>query len=266
MLASVPQRAPIGFALVDDDLRYEVVNDVLADINGVAIAEHAGRTIGEILPDVAEVVTPLLQGVIDTGEPVIGVEVNGTTPPQPGVERTWSMNYYRIDLDGDQRVGLFVEEITERANARRRAQRLASIVEDLAGADSTEDVAAVVAAEVADYFDAETAFVGVVDESSPRITADDDTAYGAALRSGKSVFVSDAHDRVERVGQEFNPPIEATAVMPCRSADGSVTAVLAVGWSKRIEYDRVPIDELNTMAALIGNVLERNSAAADRPT
>lgn len=281
LLASVLQRAPIGFALVDDDLRYEVVNEVLAEINGTSIADHIGRPITDVVPDVAGAVTPLLEHVIDTGESVTGIEIVGVTPSQPDVERTWSANYYRLDLDGDMRVGLFIEEITGRADARRRAQRLASIAERLARADSTDEIAVVIADQVADYFNAQVAVVGIIAPDSRTIeilagenvlaalgdavaTADDDTAYGAAIRSGEPVLITDAKDRIERFGPEFDPPIEASAAMPCRSADGSITAIMGIEWSRRIERDQFPMDQLNTMAALIGSVLERNRAADDR--
>jgi GAF domain-containing protein len=281
LLASILQRAPIGFALVDHDLRYEIVNDVLADINGATIESHIGRTINDVVPDVADGVNALLGSVISTGEPVTGVEVVGTTPSQPNVQRTWSTNYYRLDLDGDLRVGLFVEEITERANARRRAQRLATITEDLAGADSTDEVANVIGDHLAEYFGAYAAAVGVVNRPGPSIsilagsnvlaalgqitvTVEDDTAYGVALRSGEAVFVTDAQDRATRFGSGFQLPIGASAALPCQSADGSTIAVMVIGWARRIEQGQFPVDQLKTMAALIGNVLERNRAADER--
>jgi hypothetical protein len=186
-----------------------------------------------------------------------------------------------LDLDGDIRVGLFVEEVTERANARRRAQRLATITELLAKADSTDEVANVIGTHLAQYFGADAAAVGVINRPGPSIsilagsnvlaalgdttvTAGDDTAYGAALRSGEAVFVTDAQDRATRFGSDLQPPMGASAALPCQSADGSTTAVMVVGWAPRIEQGQFPVDQLKTMAALIGNVLERNRAADDR--
>jgi len=42
--------APIGFAVHDEQLRFELVSDSLAAINGRPAAEHLGRRVTEILP------------------------------------------------------------------------------------------------------------------------------------------------------------------------------------------------------------------------
>lgn len=281
LLSSVLQRAPIGFALVDEQMRYEVVNEALATINGLTIDEHIGRTMDDVVPGVSDAAAPLIRGVMDSGEPVIGVEMSGHTPSQPGVERTWSVNFYRLDLQGDRRAGLFVEEVTERVAVRLQAQRLASITDHLSRAFCPEDVAVVIATEIAEYFGATEAALGMVDRSSRALTIhpgddvptevdgrtlsiDDHTAYGAPARSGQPEFASNAEDRTSRFEHDFSPEIEASTVFPCRSADGSTIAVLGIGWSRRIESDQFPFDQLATMAALIGNVLERNRAADDR--
>ena len=45
--------APIGLCYLDTDLRYVHINEWLARINGLPVAAHLGKTIGEVLPDVA---------------------------------------------------------------------------------------------------------------------------------------------------------------------------------------------------------------------
>ena len=62
---------PTGFCYFDTDLRYVEINDWLAAINGMSPAEHLGRTVGEILPSVAEAVERQLRQVIETGEPIL---------------------------------------------------------------------------------------------------------------------------------------------------------------------------------------------------
>ena len=44
---------PIGLCCFDSDLRYIHVNEWLAEINGIPVEEHLGRTIGELIPEVA---------------------------------------------------------------------------------------------------------------------------------------------------------------------------------------------------------------------
>ena len=62
--------APIGLCSLDLDLRYVQVNEWLAVVNGLAVSEHLGRTIGEVLPDVARGVEKQLRRVITTGQPI----------------------------------------------------------------------------------------------------------------------------------------------------------------------------------------------------
>ena len=51
LLDLVFEHAPVGLALLDPHVRYVRVNDRLAEINGVPAADHPGRTVGELLPD-----------------------------------------------------------------------------------------------------------------------------------------------------------------------------------------------------------------------
>ena len=45
--------APIGLGLVDRDLRYVHVNERLAAMNGLPVEAHLGRTLREVIPDIA---------------------------------------------------------------------------------------------------------------------------------------------------------------------------------------------------------------------
>ena len=87
-------KAQIGLCYLDTDLRYVEINDWLAAINGLTIAEHVGRTIGEILPSVAESVTSQLRQVIETGEPILKGLAFAETAAHPGAKRFYEHNYY----------------------------------------------------------------------------------------------------------------------------------------------------------------------------
>jgi PAS domain S-box-containing protein len=49
-LARIFDYLPVGFCVFDMKRRYVYVNQALADSNGLAIADHIGRTVSEILP------------------------------------------------------------------------------------------------------------------------------------------------------------------------------------------------------------------------
>jgi PAS domain S-box-containing protein len=122
LLDVVFAHAPVGLALLDGDLRYVRVNDRLAEINGVPAAEHLGRTIAELLPELAPQVHEDVARVARSGTPLIEVEVSGSTPAQPGVGRRWVASYWPVRRETDGTpigVGLVVIEVTERRAAER---------------------------------------------------------------------------------------------------------------------------------------------------
>jgi PAS domain S-box-containing protein len=130
--------AHIGLGLVDLDLRYVRVNDVLAAMNGASPAEHEGRTVGEVIPELAELAEQLLRRVIDSKEAVVDLELSGPTPADPGADRHFLVSYYPV-LDDDEVIGVgaVVVEVTDRVRAHRELTQQAheiyeNVVQDLA--------------------------------------------------------------------------------------------------------------------------------------
>jgi PAS domain S-box-containing protein len=111
--------APVGISFLDRNLRYLRMNDVMARINGVDPATVLGRALGEVIPDLAPRLEPFYRRVLETGEPLVGLEVSGETAAAPGVKRHFLVNYYPIrSRQGPPAgVGAAVVEITERKRA-----------------------------------------------------------------------------------------------------------------------------------------------------
>lgn len=120
--------APAGMALLDCDLRYVRLNRLLAEMNGVPIDEHIGKSIHDIVPDVASAAEAPFRQVMQTGQPILGLTFEGTTPAHPHLRRVWREDVHpRFDRDGTL-LGLTVTavEITEQrhlAGALRDSQR-----------------------------------------------------------------------------------------------------------------------------------------------
>ena len=125
-LKSFFRGATAGLALLDKDLRYLQINSTLAEMNGVAVKEHIGKTVREIVPWLAPVVEPILQKVLASGEPVLNVEFDGETRSQPGIWRHWMASFFPMaGSDGNpDGVGSLVVEITERKKAEERQGRM----------------------------------------------------------------------------------------------------------------------------------------------
>ena len=122
--------ATAGLVLLDKDLRYLHINDTLAQMNGVPVAEHLGRTIREVVPELALAVEPFFQQVFTTGEPVLNIEVTGETPDRPGIQRHWTESFFPISgADGSpEGVGAIVVETTERKRAELHVRHLNEVL------------------------------------------------------------------------------------------------------------------------------------------
>jgi PAS domain S-box-containing protein len=124
--------APLGMLIRDRQLRCVQINQVMADINGLPVAAHIGKTMGELLPDLAAVIEPIHQQVLDTGVAIINQEMSGEIPSQPGILRHWLVSSFPIfDPDGQASyLGVVVVEISDRKQIEAKlqeAQRIAHI-------------------------------------------------------------------------------------------------------------------------------------------
>jgi PAS domain S-box-containing protein len=107
--------SPIGLKILDDQLRFVQINEPLAQINGLSARDHIGKTVREVLPDLAPTLEPLYQQVMTTGEPILNLELSGETPSLPGIVRYWMTSYFPIPGEEGRPsgVGSVVVEISE---------------------------------------------------------------------------------------------------------------------------------------------------------
>ena len=85
-----------------------------------------GRTVREVLPEMADMVEPVLRRVIETGEPALNVEQSVATAREPGVVRHFIASYYPIKNGGGRVLGVnvVVMEITQRKKIEEELERL----------------------------------------------------------------------------------------------------------------------------------------------
>ena len=119
-LAQLYQNAPLGLCLLDRDLRYLRINERLAAINGRPVDEHIGRTLREVIPEIAETLRDAYRQVIRTGEPVVDQEIRAPAPTDPTVEKYWLVSLHPIkDRTGSVRaISTMVQEITNHKQAK----------------------------------------------------------------------------------------------------------------------------------------------------
>ncbi|WP_017297329.1 PAS domain S-box protein [Nodosilinea nodulosa] len=123
-IETIYQSAPIGLNVIDRELRFIRVNQRLAEMNGLPIEAHLGRTVRELLPDLADQAEAMLRPILETGVPLLNVEISGETPAQPGVQRTWVESFWPLK-DGDRVIGISTvcEEVTDRKRIEAERQQ-----------------------------------------------------------------------------------------------------------------------------------------------
>ncbi|HEY6763905.1 MAG TPA: sigma 54-interacting transcriptional regulator [Candidatus Sulfotelmatobacter sp.] len=130
LLTAYFRESAVGLCILDTDFRYLAVNPVLAEMNGVPAAAHLGKTCRQILGDFAVKVESHFLRILDTGEPLVGLEFSGSllNRTEPG---HWIENYFPIkDADGRvKQIGAVVLEVTEQKRLKQELEDIASNLE-----------------------------------------------------------------------------------------------------------------------------------------
>ncbi len=137
-LESIYQTAPIGLAVLDTDLRFLRINERMAEMNGLPVEAHLGRSVRELLPDLADQAEALLRRVLESGRPIRDLEVSGETPAWPGVVRIWreQITPLRDETGAITWLSIVAEEITEQRRAEealRHSRQTLELAMDAAG-------------------------------------------------------------------------------------------------------------------------------------
>jgi PAS domain S-box-containing protein len=131
LLDSMLANAPIGLAFFDRRCRFVRVNQVFADLTGVPLSRHLGRTLPELLPQpVAQQLEDTVLRVFAHEEPVRNLELSG----QGGKLKrpwTWLASAYPVRTDSHQVrwAGIVVLDATDRKlseDALRKTEKLAA--------------------------------------------------------------------------------------------------------------------------------------------
>ena len=162
LLDTVFQGTAIGLAFVDRALRFVRVNEALAAVSGVPHGDHAGRTVSEVLGDLADQIVPLVDEVFRTGQPILDQEIAREPVSEVEGARIYLVSCYPVAVPSQdtQSVACMLTDVTE----RRRAAEL------LAQAERMEAVARVaggVAHEVNNMMTVITGFSGMVESAMP---------------------------------------------------------------------------------------------------
>ena len=116
--------SPVGLCQLDRDGRFVRINQRMAEISGLPVEAHIGRTLHEVVPDLAERLMEICRPVYEQGEAVLDAEIHGIAADTPGVWRDWIASFFPAFSMAGEVVGVngaFVE-ITERKQAEQAAR------------------------------------------------------------------------------------------------------------------------------------------------
>jgi PAS domain S-box-containing protein len=117
LLESIGDAAPVGFKLVDRDLRIVRINNRLAAVDGRTVGEQLGRTVAEVVPDLWPELEDVYRRAL-AGEDVCNIVLSRPSADRPKRISHFLANYYPVRVDGEIiGVGNVVVDITERKEA-----------------------------------------------------------------------------------------------------------------------------------------------------
>jgi PAS domain S-box-containing protein len=136
LLQSIEASASVGFALVDRELRIIRINQHLARIGGLSVADHIGRTVADVVPGLWPQLEDLYRRALD-GDVVSNIDISGPSMARPRRTHHWLASYYPVWVDGEIiGVGNVVVDITERKEAEQfRAVVMDNMAEGLCALD-----------------------------------------------------------------------------------------------------------------------------------
>ncbi len=130
-LQAVYDGAPVGLGFLDRNLRYINLNQKLADMHGIPLADHIGRTVSDMTGPSFAQIEPLLRRALQ-GDALSDVEVNQSPSPL-GNDKTFLASYQPARDEAGDVVGVScaVVDFTARKRAEERLRQYERMVESL---------------------------------------------------------------------------------------------------------------------------------------
>ncbi len=124
-LETIYSSVPVGLALLDRELRYLSINERMALFNGNLPAQHLGRSVSEMLPELAADLIPPLHDVLETGRSLLDIEVSGIRSGTGEEQRFWRCSYVPVIREGFvEAISCTVADVTEQRLAENERDRL----------------------------------------------------------------------------------------------------------------------------------------------
>jgi PAS domain S-box-containing protein len=116
----------VGFGILDAQLRYTRVNDVLPRMAGLRPDDMLGKSVPEIFGPRGIRTEAVLRKVLQTGTPLLDREIATELPGKPGQVRHWLVNYFPVpgERGAFTQLGAIAVDVTARRNAEEALRKL----------------------------------------------------------------------------------------------------------------------------------------------
>ena len=116
----------VGFGILDSQLRYTRVNDVLPRMAALKSEDLLGKSVPEIFGSRGIRTDAVLRNVLKSGKPLLDREISGELPGAPGQVRHWLVNYFPIPGRSGEytQLGVIAVDVTARRNAEEALRKL----------------------------------------------------------------------------------------------------------------------------------------------
>lgn len=271
--------APVGLCFVDRELRYLAMNNTLAEMHGQPPDFYLGKTVREASPELADAGEEHYRRVINTGRPVLDVEVEGATVARPNEKRHWLASYHPVrDENGAvMGVNVAVRDITDGKQAEADTMFLLDLGECIRVAADPDEMMWAIAVALGEHLGAGRCGFADIDIEHDRFVVQRDyrrharslagtyplKQFGAAIvddgKAGRTIVVNDAtgDERAAPEGNGFDRAgIRALIVAPLLR-DGRLASCLFLAAPEPRQWSEREV-------ALVGAVAERTWLAAER--
>lgn len=112
----------MGLAFHDTEFRFVRVNEALASLNGVPIDQTIGRSLQEVIPQLAAEVYELLCAAQQSRQPILNVEVVGRTNASPEHDHYFLSSFFPVQAPDGTLLGsgIIVMDVTQQKQIERR--------------------------------------------------------------------------------------------------------------------------------------------------
>jgi len=116
----------VGFGILDAQLRYTRVNDVLPRMAALKPEDLLGKSVPEVFGQRGVRTEAVLRNVLKSGKPLLDREISTELPGAPGQVRHWLVNYFPIPCRFGEftQLGVIAVDVTARRNAEEALRKL----------------------------------------------------------------------------------------------------------------------------------------------